>query len=361
MKIIKIDKKLWSDGVEKSRAAYRLIGPVKDKEFHQFRELAKGEQPDMNYKNSRLSPKSIAFPQSETMFLYDLDEKAEAHHIMQDAPKDYSPRAVIGIRPYDAKAFKILDLNFNNSDYQDPYWINSYNCTTFIGLANSSPDKFDFSTSCGTGPFDDSAVDVLLVDYNDSYLAKIMTDKGSAWLNAAGFTTKNGEIDGTVKGVGEAEEDIYEIIEKLKADAEAKITSKVAFDKIKEKSILDIFNAPFWEDIAFACLNCGTCTYSCPTCWCFDIQDETKGKKGIRQKNWDSCMTSLFTVHATGHNPRHNDWERTRQRFMHKLKYFQDKYNQGIMCVGCGRCVEQCPANIDIRNICNQMNNGEWE
>jgi predicted aldo/keto reductase-like oxidoreductase len=26
------------------------------------------------------------------------------------------------------------------------------------------------------------------------------------------------------------------------------------------------------------------------------------------------------------------------------------------MCVGCGRCVSQCPVNIDIRKVCNLMN-----
>lgn len=343
MKIIKIDKSAWSAGVDKSRSAYRLVGPVKDRQFHVFKELAAGEQPDMGYKNTRVSPKSIAFPQSETMLVYDLDENVEGHHIMREAEKDYSARAVIGIRPYDAKAFRLVELNFNNSDYQDPYWVKAYECTTLIGLAVNSPDQFDFSTSCGTGPFDDSAVDVLLVDAGDSYLAKVMTDKGAAWMNAAGFAADAGA-------------DAAATIDSLKAAAEAKITSKVSFDKIKDKTILDLFNAPFWKETAFACINCGTCTYVCPTCWCFDIQDVTKGKQGIRTKNWDSCMTGLFTVHATGHNPREHEWERTRQRFMHKLKYFLDKYDQGIMCVGCGRCVEQCPANIDIREVCNKMN-----
>ena len=26
------------------------------------------------------------------------------------------------------------------------------------------------------------------------------------------------------------------------------------------------------------------------------------------------------------------------------------------MCVGCGRCVNQCPVNIDIRRVCALMN-----
>ena len=34
-------------------------------------------------------------------------------------------------------------------------------------------------------------------------------------------------------------------------------------------------------------------------------------------------------------------------------------YDQGIMCVGCGRCVRQCPVNIDIRSLCDKMNSYE--
>ena len=94
----------------------------------------------------------------------------------------------------------------------------------------------------------------------------------------------------------------------------------------------------------------------CPTCWCFDIQDESKGKAGVRYKNWDSCMYPLFSLHGSGHNPRGTSTMRLRQRFMHKLKYFLDKYNSGIMCVGCGRCVRSCPVNIDIRRVCELMN-----
>lgn len=344
MKVIKIDKGAFAEGLEKSRSAYRLVGPVKDKKNnHTFKELGNGELPDMAYKNSKLSPKSIVFPQSEPMLTYTLDESREDHHIMKEVEKDYSPRAVIAIRPYDAKAIQLVKMNFDTPEYKDPYWLNAYECTTFVGLAINEPDSLDFSTSCGTGPFDESGLDVLLVDTGDAYLAKVVTDKGQAYLDAAGFAADAGA-------------DAAKTIEEMKAAAEAKITSKVSFDKIKEKTILELFNAPYWEDVAFGCINCGTCTYACPTCWCFDIQDETKGTEGVRMKNWDSCMTGLFTLHGSGHNPREHAWERTRQRFMHKLKYFLDKYDQGIMCVGCGRCVEQCPANIDIRTICEKMN-----
>lgn len=73
-------------------------------------------------------------------------------------------------------------------------------------------------------------------------------------------------------------------------------------------------------------------------------------------RNWDSCMFPLFTLHASGHNPRGQKIQRVRQRFMHKLKYYLDTYNGGVACVGCGRCVQHCPVNIDIREVCRLMN-----
>jgi ferredoxin len=145
----------------------------------------------------------------------------------------------------------------------------------------------------------------------------------------------------------------------LKEKAEAGIIARIRTERLKEKTTTDLFDAPFWEDFAFACINCGTCTYVCPTCWCFDMQDEVRGTSGVRMRNWDSCMYPLFTHHGSGHNPRDTKTQRLRQRFMHKLKYYVDKYSDGIQCVGCGRCISLCPVNIDIRKVCEAMNGFE--
>ncbi|MEA3427632.1 MAG: 4Fe-4S dicluster domain-containing protein [Thermodesulfobacteriota bacterium] len=343
MKVIKIDKKNWADGLEKLKAVYRLFGPVKDNKFHKFKMLDKGELPDCNYFNTRLSPKSIIYPQSEIMFEYELDESKEDHHILKETDTDYSPRAVIGIRPCDAAAFLLVKRNFDTPEYKDPYWIKSYEATTFVGLACNNPQATCFCTSAGFGPFYEKGLDLLLVDMGDYYFAKIITLKGENFLESAGWNT-------------EADGDAGEQIKIMQQEAEAKIISSIATDKLKDKTTTDLFDAPFWEEVAFACINCGACTYACPTCWCFDIQDEVNGYSGIRMRNWDSCMFPLFTLHASGHNPRNTNMQRLRQRFMHKLKYYVDKYNDGIQCVGCGRCIRLCPVNIDIRRVCNLMN-----
>lgn len=344
MKIIRIAKASWDGGLEKARKAYELIGPVPEKDSHTFKVLEDSELPDMAYKSTKLSPKWVVFPQSEAMFTYTLDKAKPNHHILEAVLPDPKPRAVIGLRPFDAKAIQLTKLNFDTRDYKDTFWLRNYDRCTFVGLAINDPSALDFSTSCGTGPFEDEGLDVLLVDAGDAFLAKVLTDKGEKFLSEAGFA-EAADHAAAEKKIGE-----------LKAAAEGKITSTVAFNRIPHLSIMDLYDAPFWKELLFGCINCGTCTYACPTCWCFDIQDEVKGTDGVRYRNWDSCMTGLFTHHASGHNPREHEWERTRQRFMHKLKYFVDKYVSGLMCVGCGRCVEQCPANIDIRKICTTMN-----
>jgi len=345
MKIIKIDKTDWAEGLQRAKDSYRLVGPVKGEndDSAEFRELGADEQPDMTATDPVLSPKSIVYPQAEVMFTYTTDENdAECNRLIR-AENDYSPSAVVGIRPYDAASFLLVKKNFDTPEYRDPYWCDAYEACTFIGLAVNHPDSTDFSTSTGSGPFSEKGLDTLLVDAGDYYFAKVVTDKGAAFLKAAAW-------DAAAADSAEKE------IEALKAAAEARISSTVSFDKIKNQTTLSLYEADFWEDVSFSCINCGVCTYVCPTCWCFDIQDENRGKNGVRYKCWDSCMYPLFSLHGSGHNPRGTKVMRTRQRFMHKLKYFLDKYDDGIMCVGCGRCVRSCPVNIDIRRVCERMN-----
>ncbi|MCP4750169.1 MAG: 4Fe-4S ferredoxin [Proteobacteria bacterium] len=340
MKFIKINKKDWEKGLEQLGGTYRLFGPVKDKDSHDFKEIDQGEAVATDLMNSRLSPKAVVYPQSETMFEYTLDEEKDDHNIMKEVAVDTKPKAVLGVRPCDAASFLLVKRNFDNPEYPDPFWISSYEASTFVGLACDDPDSTCFCTSVGSGPYAEEGMDILLIKDGTGFVAKVMTTKGGDLAHAAGWAEDAGSVD----------------VEAMRKKAEAKISTTVATDKLKQQELNDLFNAPFWDDAAFACLNCGTCTFSCPTCWCFDIQDENLGLDGKRMRNWDSCMFPLFTLEGSGHNPRPQKVQRVRQRFMHKLKYYVDKYDAGVQCVGCGRCIRLCPVNIDIRNVCEQMN-----
>jgi ferredoxin len=236
-----------------------------------------------------------------------------------------------------------MNRNFVNPEYQDPWWARRLDSMILVGLGCNEPCSTCFCTSVECGPFSEEGLDVLLFDLGEVFLARAITDEGAQLLKDTGVN-KAADADSQRKAA------------QLKENAEKKIQSHVAIDKLRQKDVNALFDAPFWDDVAFACINCGTCTFLCPTCWCFDIQDEVIKHQGDRIRNWDSCMFPLFTLHASGHNPRSEKVQRVRQRFMHKLKYYVDKYHNGVACVGCGRCVSFCPVNIDIREVAKRMN-----
>ena len=337
-------KDAWEKALVDLTEACHIFVPVKEGDYHVFKPLGEENKPDFAFQNTRLSPKSLILPQSECMFEYSLDETSDDAHILKEATKDFSPMAIVGIRPCDALALRLVNVNFDNPQYQDPWWVQALKATTFVGLGCNEPCATCFCTSTGGGPFSEKGLDILLYDLGDKFLVRSFNQPGDAFLEK-------------LKGGETADATAVQAAEKLPALAEEKIASKVSTDRLREKEVNALFEAPFWDEVAFSCINCGTCTYLCPTCWCFDIQDEVLGKEGDRLRNWDSCMFPLFTYHGSGHNPRDKKVQRVRQRFMHKLKYYVDKYEMGVACVGCGRCVKYCPVNIDIRDVFEVMNN----
>ncbi len=337
-------KEEWESALKGLSRSYSLYVPVKEGDIHFFREFKDGVKTAFDFDNTRMSAKEIVYPQTERMFDYNIDAGREDSNVLKESEKDFPPQAIVGIRPCDAHAFVLVKRNFDTPEFQDPWWIKRYESTTLVGLGCNAPSATCFCTSAGGGPYNEQGLDVMLYDLGDRYLAKGLTEKGEAFLSKAEGGSAVTEADLDEAG-------------RLARESEAKITRKVPTDRLKEKKQRELFDAPFWDEVAFGCINCGTCTFLCPTCWCFDIQDEVQGKEGVRMRNWDSCMFPLFTLHGSGHNPRDEKYQRVRQRFMHKLKYYVDKYEDGIQCTGCGRCVRYCPANIDIRRVCELMNN----
>jgi ferredoxin len=253
------------------------------------------------------------------------------------ADGDAAEKAVVVVRPCDANSLVFLDKVFGQQPYNDPYYLSRRENTAIVALACvKAPYASCFCTSVGGEPVGDRGADVLATDLGDKYLVEFITPRGEALLPLL-----EGASDAGGAELGKKEE----IKEAAKATIQSIVPQKEATAKLKPN-----FESPYWAELHRRCLACGTCTYLCPSCHCFDITDETKGDEGVRIRSWDSCMFPLFTRETSGHNPRPGQRERWRQRVMHKFSYIPENFNE-VGCVGCGRCVINCPVNLDIRKI----------
>jgi NAD-dependent dihydropyrimidine dehydrogenase PreA subunit len=316
---------------------YSIWAPVTVGDAVEFRPLENGAMPSLEYANARLSPKAMVFPQSERMFVFGTDRTREDAFVLKEPPGEEPAQMALGIRPCDARALLVLDKVFlTQGAVQDPFYARRREIMLLVGLGCNGPCSTCFCHWTGGGPFSSEGLDVLLTDLGSAYLLQTTSPKGEAFLEGVDLKPASAEE------VGKAEQ--------FARDALAAMGVPKDPRPIQKRALLEVFAEPYWEKAQETCIKCGTCTYLCPTCSCFDIQDEVHGACGMRGRNWDTCMSGLTTLHASGHNPRPTGKERFRQRFMHKLKYFLDDFDT-IMCVGCGRCVQQCPVNIDIREI----------
>ena len=169
-----------------------------------------------------------------------------------------------------------------------------------------------------------------------------LTDKGSELLSK--LTSLE---DGDEKAVESEKKEISQKVEKLPF-------VNLDLSNFKGENLMELFDRPEWEELSKACLGCGTCTFVCPTCQCFDIRDFETNDGVKRFRCWDSCMYSEFTKMAA-ENPRKTQMQRYRQRFMHKLVYFPANNGGEYSCVGCGRCVKKCPQSLNIVKVIKKL------
>lgn len=292
-----------------------------------------GEPVLLEYTNFALSPKAFFLPQTQTLLRFK-DGKAE------EPPLPDQAVVLFGVRPCDAAALIALDKVFLEADPRDPYYVHYRNKTTVIALACTQPTATCFCTSVGGGPGDGAGADVLAVGLNADLLLRPQTPKGEALLASAADLL-----------AAPTPQDAQEAAERVRA-AEDQIAPVRTDDSAQR--LRDAYDAPLWATASQKCLGCGACSYLCPTCHCFDITDEIRNGTGRRIRTWDCCAYPLFTLHASGHNPRPTPKERWRQRLMHKFRYAIENYDR-FFCVGCGRCVRNCPVSLDLRAVLKEI------
>ena len=280
------------------------------------------------------SAKDIFFPQSETLYKVRREEGKFA--IEGETPRQ-TPFVVFGIRGCDVKGIEVLDKVFL-SDPVDGYYAARRAKGTIVSLACGRPETSCFCKVFGVDCAE-PAGDVITWLVGDTLYWDAKTEKGKALTTQVADLLEN--ADDTA--VEETKTAIRAIVEKLPY-------SNLSLEKWGAAAADKNFDSPLWEQLYKPCLACGTCTFVCPTCQCYDIRDYDTGNGVTRFRCWDSCMYSDFTMMAHGNN-RTSQMQRFRQRFMHKLAYFPANNNGMFSCVGCGRCVDKCPAHLNIIKV----------
>ncbi|MBE6648945.1 MAG: 4Fe-4S ferredoxin [Ruminococcaceae bacterium] len=294
--------------------------------------------------NTAKSAKDFFFPQTEDLMGFKTIGKTIE---IIDTRRNSEDFVVFGVRACDVKSFDILDRVFL-TDPCDSFYANKRKHGTIVSVACTKPAETCFCSTFGIDAVS-PAGDVSAWKTEDALYLQANTEKGKALVDS-----------------------ISSLLEECTDDAvnaQREKTAKI-FDKLPLKNLstnsfgggktMDLFDNPFWDELSSSCLGCGTCTFVCPTCQCYDIKDFNTGNGVIRYRCWDSCMFSEFTKMAHGNN-RLTQKERFRQRFMHKLVYYPEN-NEGIFsCVGCGRCLTKCPISMNIVKVMKKIGGNKGE
>ena len=314
----------------KIAADKKLYLPIEKAGKVDFYEWNEGETVRLDALKTVKSAKDVFFPQVENLLKFRVEGKSIE---INQAPLCEEDFVIFGVRGCDAKSFEILDRVFL-VDPRDEFYASRRAHGIVVTLACGEPEESCFCTNFGVNPANPGG-DVTAWIVGEEMFLQANSEKGEKLI---------AELDeADAKAAQDEQARISAIVERLPLNG-------LNLEGFDGEHLMEKFNDPKWEGLSRACLGCGTCTFVCPTCQCYDIRDFDNGKSVTRYRCWDSCMYSDFTLMAA-ENSRHTQLQRYRQRFMHKLVYFPAN-NEGVYsCVGCGRCVEKCPQGLNIVRV----------
>ena len=311
-----------------------LYLPVKAAGKTNYAAWEENAQVDLDTLKTVKSPKDVFFPQSENLYSC---SRENGKLTITPEERQKESFVVFGVRGCDLKGIDVLDQVFLSQPV-DTYYAARREHGVIVTLACHAPETSCFCKVFGV----DCAApagDVTTWMVGEELFWQANTEKGERLTDQV-----RDLLEETDAAAVEAEQTaIRAIVEKLPY-------SNLSLEGWGAEAAETRFDSPVWEKLYKPCLACGTCTFVCPTCQCYDIKDYNTGNGVQRFRCWDSCMYSDFTMMAHGNN-RTSQMQRFRQRFMHKLAYFPANNNGMFSCVGCGRCVDSCPANLNIIKV----------
>lgn len=337
MTLVILKKKDLNRFVERLLESYRVGGPVQKNGGFAFETLAHPEELRLDYPTTILPPKKFLLPVRETLF-----EIEDARQGKMTLPKEDPPTVLLGVHACDLHAIQLLDHVFSNG-LADSNYANRRRKTMIVSLECLSPcDGHSFCKSMGTLAADE-ANDLHMVDLGEDYAVDVITEAGQKLIQLADVTPA-------------ASSDIDRLNAAL-SEKWPRFPYRLDFDVSDLPSLMTMsMKSPLWEQLGERCLGCAACTNVCPTCFCFDVNDELDLNltSGQRVRKWDSCQLDEFATVAGGHDFRKSRALRQRHRFMRKGRYILEAHHF-LGCVGCGRCARACLVDITPVGVFNEL------
>lgn len=326
----------------------KVYAPFKD-EFGEiyYLEAKEGQEIHLqHFKPTLPTVREALFGQVQEMIRYRKDKEGTR---LQNIDKS-QPLTVFGLPSCDVRGIEYCDVFFGGREFSDPFYRMARDKLTLISLVCVTPPRA--SCFCGSmmgGPHAESGFDIQLTSLGERFFAETGSARGEAIAeaNMKLFGACRDEDLRQVKAIWE------QALEKTIAPGvdKALTLESMAVNPVKKEIITEVTNR---------CISCGACNYACPTCTCFNVVDWGGSDEGVRRRIIDSCIFAGYFRMAGGHNPKGKHEQRTSQRYYCKLLWDREKYNDSG-CVGCGRCLDSCPVDIDIKEVMRSIAAKEGE
>jgi sulfhydrogenase subunit beta (sulfur reductase) len=339
MRIVKLKKKNLSTFLDVINEDAELWAPVKKYNGrHVFKEIEDFSQVDLDYTRTILPPKKIMIPPNIRMFkAMDKDYEEDFTHV--------SDRILFGVHPCDIHGLLIMD-RFYSFVYEDPYFIKARENTIILGHS-CWPDENCLCQSTNTHVVEEG-YDLFFTDLEKFYLVWIGSSRGDDLIRI-----RPELFDQNIK-----DKDIQSFIH-WREERDKAFNAEINFSTMPDLMELK-YQDPLWDKLGEACLACGSCTNVCPTCNCYNVLDKPiLGEKASQiLRCWDACTLENYSEVAGGENFRKERSDRLKLWYTHKLQAFISKYGKPA-CVGCGRCIVTCPADINVMTVGEALDGNE--
>ncbi len=284
------------------------------------------------------SPKGFFMPPAESVGRYGADDNAAT-------AVEAKPLVVVGARACELRAQAYIDKVMLGGEFEDPAYRQRREATTVVTCDCVDCAETCFCTLVGGKPFAEDGFDVNMTALPDGVLVEAATDKGNALLEGLDLAAATDEQ------IAQRDEIRQAMIQRV---TEQNASLPLTADDDSPPGLPE-GDGPGWQTFAADCVECAACTHICPTCHCFYLYDQAVGAGGFeRMRTWDSCLLSTYHRMAGGPktkaSPRPKLAGRLANRVLHKFVYSPQQY-QLLGCVGCGRCIEACLGEIDIRKV----------